>query len=258
MIDTHAHLQNLTDEELNIVLENAKQNGVNKIICASSGVLDSFKATLLAENNKGIFATVGVHPQDACFLTDDAIQKLRDYAKNNKAVAIGEIGLDYHYEGYDKDVQINAFLKQIDLAYDLGLPVVIHTRDASGDTMQIIRENLHKFKSGVCIHCYSMSQEILKEIIGYGFYISLGGTVTFKNAKNIQEIAKICPLDRIMLETDCPYMSPEPFRGKTNEPKNVMYVAQKIADLRGISVEEVKTQTTQNAIKFFNLSKETL
>lgn len=253
MIDTHAHLQDEKYENIQQIVDNAQKNGVNTIICASADIKTSCEAVTIANKYDNIFATIGVHPEDAGKWNEDSKQKLIELAKNKKVVAIGEIGLDYHYEFYTRDEQKKAFVEQIYLAYQLGLPVVIHTRDASGDTMQIVRDNLKLLTNGVCIHCYSMSLEILKEIIGYGFVISLGGAVTFKNARGLLDIARECPLENLMLETDSPYMSPEPYRGKRNEPQNVLYVAQKIAELKNISVGDVIKQTTLTAQKFFKI-----
>ena len=178
---------------------------------------------------------------------------MAELSKNKKVVAIGEVGLDYFYEFCSREQQKRAFIDQIKLADSLNLPLVIHTRDASGDTMKILRENLQYLTNGVVIHCFNMSLEILKEILSYGFYISLGGAITFKNARGLLDIVREVDINRLMLETDCPYMAPEPFRGTINEPKNVEYVARKIAELKNMTIEDVKKVTTLNAERFFKI-----
>lgn len=253
MIDTHAHLQDEKYDNVEQIVFNAQKVGIEKIVCASANLATSKQAVMLAQQYDCVFATVGVHPEDAGEWNDETKNQIINLAKENKVVAIGEIGLDYHYEFCTREQQKLAFVEQIEVANQLKMPVVIHTRDASGDTMQIIRENLHLLKNGVCIHCYSMSLEILKEILGYGFVISLGGAITFKNARGLLDIVKSCPIENLMLETDSPYMSPEPHRGERNEPKNVEFVAKKIAELKNLSLSTVIEKTTQNAKKFFGI-----
>ncbi|MBE7082178.1 MAG: TatD family deoxyribonuclease [Clostridiales bacterium] len=251
MIDTHAHLQDDKFENVDEILNNALANGVKKIVCASASFSTSKKAVGLANKYDCVYATVGVHPEEAGEWCEEVKQQIEVLAKKNKVVAIGEIGLDYHYEFCTREQQKLAFEEQIDLAHKLQMPVVVHTRDASGDTMQILRANLDKLQNGVCIHCYSMSLEILQEILSYGFYISIGGVLTFKNAKAAIDVVKLCPMDRLMLETDCPYLAPEPYRGKLNQPAYVKHTMQKIAEIKNLPVEEIERETTKNAIKFF-------
>lgn len=253
MIDTHAHLQDEKFNNVEKIILNAKNSKVNKIVCASSSTKTSIQAVEIASKFDNVFATVGVHPEEASEWNEQTKDTIKKLAQNKKVVAIGEIGLDYYYEFCPKDKQKEVFLQQICLANELKLPIVVHTRDASGDTMQIIRQNLSLLKNGVVIHCYSMSLEILKEIMNFGFYISLGGAITFKNAKNLLEIVKLVNINQLMLETDCPYMSPEPYRGQINEPKNVEFVAKKIAQIKGLSYEDVAKITTENAERFFKI-----
>ena len=253
MIDTHAHLQDEKMTDLDSIVQNAKSVGVNKIVCASSDLDTSIKAIEIANKYSMVYATVGIHPEEANKFEQNSIKNLKELAKNKKVVAIGEIGLDYYHIFATKEKQKEVFIKQIDLAYELGLPVVLHSREATGDMLEIIRNNLKKLTNGVCFHCFNMSEEILKEINGYGFYISIGGIVTFKNANNILQIAKVCDIDKLMLETDAPYLTPVPHRSKTNEPKYVVYTAEKIASLRNMTLEELDDITTKNAIRFFNL-----
>ena len=253
MIDTHAHLQDEKFNNVEKIISNAKNSNVNKIVCASSSTKTSIQAVEIVSKFDNVFATVGVHPEEASEWNEQTKDTIKKLAQNKKVVAIGEIGLDYYYEFCPKDKQKEVFLQQIYLANELKLPIVVHTRDASGDTMQIIRQNLSLLKNGVVIHCYSMSLEILKEIMNFGFYISLGGAITFKNAKNLLEIVKLVNINQLMLETDSPYMSPEPYRGQINEPKNVEFVAKKIAQIKGLSYEDVAKITTENAERFFKI-----
>lgn len=253
MIDSHAHLQDEKFNNVKEIIESAKRGDVNKIVCASSSLITSLIAVKIANEYPCVFATVGVHPEEAGEWCEDVKQKIIQLSQDKKVVAIGEVGLDYCYEFCSREKQKEAFIEQIKLANSLKLPLVIHTRDASGDTMEIIRNNLQYLTNGVVIHCFNMSLEILKEILGYGFYISLGGAITFKNARGLLDIVRAVDINRLMLETDCPYMSPEPFRGKINEPKNVEYVARKIAELKNMSINDVKKITTLNAEKFFKI-----
>lgn len=253
MIDSHAHLQDDKFPNVEQIINNALNSGVDKIICSSSSLSASLRAVEIANKFSNVFATIGVHPEEAGQWSEDVKQKLIELSKNKKVVAYGEVGLDYFYEFCSREQQKQVFIDQIKLAHNLNLPLVIHTRDASGDTMDIIRNNLQYLTNGVVIHCFNMSLEILKEILGYGFYISLGGAITFKNARGLLDIVRNVDINRLMLETDCPYMAPEPFRGTINEPKNVEYVARKIAELKNMTVEDVKKITTRNAEKFFKI-----
>ena len=270
-IDVHAHLNSEKfKDNLSEVLENAKNANVGIIINASSGYETSKSSVALAQKYSNVFACVGVHPED-CFDYNSEVENFFIECKNNKkVVAIGEIGLDY----YDLETQISyvknahpevenlteeefknkqkeVFIKQIELAHKLNLPIVIHTRDATEDTMKIVKDNLGKITNGCLIHCFSGSAQTAKEFISLGFYISVGGVLTFKNARNLPEVIKEVGISHVMLETDCPYLSPEPFRGKLNEPKNIPIIADKISDILEISTSEVERITTENAKKFF-------
>ncbi len=253
MIDTHAHLQDKMFENVDEIINSAKESGVSKIVCASSDENSSLNAVELANRYECVFATVGVHPEEANSFNEQTISVLEHLAQNKKVVAIGEIGLDYCHEFATREKQKEVFLKQIDLAQKLKLPVVIHSRDATGDTLEILKQNAHKLTNGVCIHCFSMSTEILKEITKMGFYISLGGIVTFKNANNVLNVAKECDINLLMLETDCPYLAPVPFRSKINQPKYVVKTLEKIAEIRGLEVKELEEITTKNAERFYKI-----
>lgn len=283
LFDAHAHL---TDEkfsaDLENVIENFKETGVKNVISAGCDVLSSEKAIILANKNSGIYATVGIHPENVPFESFDfnfaraqfdiELKKIEKLAKEKKVVAIGEIGLDYHFidwldsqkklktgenlseteRNFLREIQKYAFEQQAILAIKLDKAIVVHCRDAMADTLNILQK--YTFRSSL-LHCYSGSLESAKILMKMGFSFSFGGVATFKNAKNVQEVIKELPLERILLETDCPYMSPEPFRGTRNEPKNIIYVADAIARIKNISIEEVADTTTSNSKKLFNIER---
>lgn len=207
----------------------------------------------MAKTYENIYATVGVHPHDAITYTDEVEETLKILAQEKKVVAVGEIGLDYYYDNSPRHIQKEVFKRQLKLANELRKNVVVHSRDASQDTFDILKEAHEKYEFKAVIHCYSQSLEMLKEYLRLGDYISLGGAVTFKNSKIRKEVAKIVPLDRLLLETDCPYMTPVPYRGKRNEPKYVNIVAEYIADLRGISKSDLVKVTDENTKRFYNI-----
>jgi TatD DNase family protein len=227
-----------------------KENGVEKIVCVGCELKTSEQTLALADKYDCIYAEVGFHPCDTKDVTEADWENMKKLLAHPKVVALGEIGLDYYWENSPRDKQLYWFEKQLDYAYEIGLPVVIHSRDAMAQTIEILKQ--HKIHKGV-FHCYSGSKETLKELVKMGFSISLGGVVTFKNARRAVECAEAIPLDRLMLETDCPFMAPEPHRGKTNRPDYTMYVAEKIGEIRGMSGQEIADITRENAIKFFNL-----
>ena len=250
IIDTHTHL---LDEKFSAdreeVIENLARNGVCAIVENGTNITDSKKAVLLAQSHKNIYAAVGIHPHDASTATPEALKELKLLAKENKVVAIGEIGLDYHYDFSPREAQRTAFFEQIKLAKEAALPIVVHSREAAQETFDILKEENVKGE----IHCFSASAQMAQEYVKRGFYIGIGGAVTFKNNKKTVEVAKAVPLEKILLETDCPYMTPEPFRGKRNEPKYTFYAAKKIAEIKNIDVEEVISQTHKNAMEFFGI-----
>lgn len=253
-IDTHSHYDDEAfDGDRDELLKSFKKNKIDKVISIGCDIETSRNAIELSKKYDFVYASVGFHPNYAHKYDDNAEKILIDFAKNNsKVVAWGEIGLDYHYDVPEKEIQIENFLRQIEVANKLGLPVSVHSRDAMGDTLEIVRN--HRFK-GV-FHCYSGSVETAKELIKMGYYISFAGTVTFKNARNLKEVARYVPSDRYLIETDCPYLSPEPNRGKRNSSLNLIYTAQCLADLRGVSIEAVCEETTKNAEELFFKNKE--
>ena len=249
--DTHAHYD---DEQFDIdrdeLLASMPASGVSLIVNPASNLDSCRKVLEIANKFPFVYAAVGVHPHDAKEMDDDSIGLIRDMAKNEKVVAIGEIGLDYHYDLSPRDVQKKRFYQQLELARELKLPVIIHEREACQDTMDIITQ--FKNLKGV-VHCFSGSWETAQQILDMGWYISFTGAVTFKNAKKAPEVAAKMPIDRLMLETDSPYMAPVPLRGRRNDSRNLPYIAETIAQLRGITREEVAATTLENGKKFFGI-----
>lgn len=251
-IDVHAHILDEIFENSEEVVERANFAGVDKIIIASADCKESEDAVNFASKHDNIFCMIGVHPENCGDFEkiDSVFAKL---AQNKKVVAIGEIGLDYHYENPDKELQKKVFEKQILLADKLGLPIEIHSRDAMADTMEILKRNKSHLSHGGIFHCYSGSKEEAKEILKLGFSFSFGGVCTFKNARKVVEVLEEMPIENILLETDCPFLAPTPHRGETNEPKYIPIIAEKIAEIKGISLEEVAKKTTENAERIFKI-----
>lgn len=252
-IDSHAHLD---DEALapreNEVIEAAKEAGVGVIFNASSDLPSSLASAALAARRKEVYAVVGVHPHEAKTYSDEVEKELVRLSKEEKVVAIGEIGLDYHYDLSPRDVQKAVLEREIALADELGLPVVFHVREAYEDFNEILERNLSKFRHGCLLHCYSGSAELAKYYSDrVDAYFSFGGVLTF--AKHKDKVLAAIPKDRLLLETDCPYMTPVPHRGEKNEPKYIPIVAEKMAELTGLSLAEVETLTTKNALAFYNV-----
>ena len=252
MIDIHAHIY-YDDLAKNIpaLLARAKDAGVEKIVCVGSSLSTSKKALDLAKKYENVYAAIGVHPDDAKDFDDQTFAWLKENAAHPKVVAIGEIGLDFHYEGFDKRLQKQVFVRQLELAHKVGLPIQIHSRDCTGFMMDTRRENRHLLSNGGIVHCFSGSPETLREVIDLGLSISIGGIVTFKNARETLDVAQNVPLENLLLETDCPDLTPHPHRGETNEPKFVALVAEKIAMIKGISFDDLDRITTQNAHRIF-------
>lgn len=259
LFDNHSHLDDEKfDEDREELIEKIKNSNVKMLISAGYSLEGSTKAVELSKKYDFIYATCGISPNDIpqteeeLWKTLDKIEKLAK--ENSKVRAIGEIGLDYYWEKDEKrrELQKKAFIEQIKLANKLELPIVIHTREAVMDTIDILKKNSVN-KKGI-FHCCPLNRELVKEGLKLGFYISFAGPVTFKNSKNADEIISMVPDDKILIETDSPYLSPEPFRGKRNDPRNVEYVAKKIADVKGLDLEEVAEITYNNAKKVFEIN----
>ena len=253
LFDSHCHLDDEKfNEDREELIKQIKEAGITKLISAGYSLESSKKAIKLAKNYDFIYATAGISPNDIPQTNEKlwkTIEEIKEKVKqNNKVVAIGEIGLDYYWNEQNKELQKIAFIKQIQLANELELPIVIHTREAVQDTLDILKQNEVKQKG--IFHCCPLNRELVKEALKLGFYISLAGPITFKNSKNADEIIGMIPNEKILIETDSPYLSPEPLRGKRNDPRNVKYIAQKIAEVKNVSTEEIAKITYQNAEKF--------
>jgi len=252
VFDTHCHLD---DERFQEDRENAYarmlENGVKRCVCVGSDLPSSQRCLELASSHEGIYAAAGVHPHEAKDAPADYLEQLKGMLQEKKAVALGEIGLDYYYDLSPRDVQKRVMAEQMALALDLDVPVIFHIRDAHGDMVDFFR-TAPRLPRGV-IHCFSGSAEIAREYVKMGFMISFAGPLTFKKAPHLWEAAQVVPLDRLLVETDSPYLSPEPFRGRRNEPGHVIHVMKKLAALREISEEEMAKITWENACKIYGL-----
>ena len=251
LFDSHSHYNDEKfDVDRNNIIEKNFEKGITSLVCAGYSVLSSKQAINLSTEFKHIYATCGISPNDIDEDVDNQLEEIVKIAKNSKVVGIGEIGLDYYWNKENKEKQKEIFIKQIQIANELDLPIVIHTRDAVMDTLEILKQNTVN-KKGV-FHCCPLNIELVKEALKLGFYISFSGNITFKNAKP-EEIIKLVPLDKILIETDCPYLSPEPNRGKRNDSSNLIYIAEKIANIKEMKIEEIAKITNDNTKKIFNL-----
>jgi TatD DNase family protein len=251
LFDTHCHLMDEQfDNDLNEVIRRAHDAGVNRIVIPGIDVETSKKAIAIAEQFDGIYAAVGVHPEAAKDVPLSAFDVVRELAKHEKVVAIGEIGLDYYWDAAPRDEQQRVMATQIEIAKECGLPVIIHNREATADTVSLL-QSVGSAKVRGIMHCFMDTFEIACKCIDMGFFISFGGPVTFKNARNVHEVAPKIPDESILIETDSPYLAPHPYRGKRNEPGYVRLVATRMAELKQMSVEEIADITTRNANRLF-------
>lgn len=252
LFDTHAHYN---DEKFNQdreeIINKTHEFGVTRFICAGYNLKSSIMAINIAKKNKFIYAIGGISPNDLEDYNNHNLEEIKKIATDEKCVAIGEIGLDYYWEKDNKEIQKEAFIKQIEIANELDKPIVIHSRDAIYDTIDILKEN--KVNKAGIFHCCQLNKFLVEEALNLGFYISFAGPITFKNSKNAKEIVGIVPMDKILIETDSPYLAPEPVRGTRNNSMNVKYVAEKIAEFKEISLEKVANITYQNALNIFNI-----
>lgn len=251
LIDTHCHLDFPEfDSDREEVIQRAKTGGISHIINIGSSLKGTEKSLKLAKSYELIYATCGIHPHEADKVTDKIKTEIRALAKQDKVVAIGEVGLDYYKNYAQAENQRSLFISLVNLAKEINLPLVIHSRQAQSDTLKILKNAL-PFKA--VVHCFSGDAEFLKECLGLGFFISYTCNITYKKAGALRELVKLTPLERLMLETDAPFLPPEGFRGKRNEPLYVGYLAEEIARIKEISIDEVARVTTENAKSFFNL-----
>ncbi len=251
IFDTHSHYADSAfDGDRDELLAALPDKGVRFAALAGSSMQDSAENVALAQKYGYIYAAVGVHPESVDGTPSDYREKLTELVKSSEKVrAIGEIGLDYHYENYDRDKQILFFRQQLELASELSLPVIVHSRNASEDTLDILKE----YRPAGVVHCFSGSAEVAKEVIKLGMYIGFTGVLTFKNAKKALRALEAVPLDRLLLETDCPYMAPEPLRGRRCDSSMICYTAEKAAQIKGVSTQELLDITCRNGIDFYHI-----
>lgn len=253
IFDTHVHYDDEAfAEDREEIFDKLRQEGIDYVVNIGANMASSRETVKLCEKYDFIYGAVGVHPSDTEEINESSLMELKELSKHDKIVAIGEIGLDYYWPEPSKKIQKAALEAQIELAKEVNLPIVIHSREAARDTADLLSA-LHAGDCGGVIHCFSYTKEMAREFLNMGFYIGVGGVVTFKNAKKLKEAVAYIPMDRIVLETDCPYLAPNPYRGKRNSSSNLPYVAEEIARLKGISYEEVLADTMANAKKMYRI-----
>lgn len=253
IFETHAHYDDEQfDTDRRELLLSMRDGGVGNIVNVSASYESCERVVQMVQEYPFMYAAVGVHPDEVGALNEETFARMKELFAKPKVVAVGEIGLDYYWDNEAHDLQKKWFIRQLELARELELPVLIHSREAAADTMEIMKEYGHGL-NGV-IHCYSYSKEMAREYVDMGYYIGVGGVVTFKNARKLKETVEEIPLSSILLETDCPYLAPEPNRGKRNSSLNLIYVAERIAEIKGVTCEEVIAQTEANARKMYRLS----
>lgn len=253
LFDSHCHVnEEKFDEDREAVLQNMAEHGVIRYAVVGSDLATSAGSVRFASEHQGAVAVVGVHPHEAKGWTDDSADQLAEWFRSGQAKAIGEIGLDYYYDLSPRDVQLEVCRNQMELAFELNAPVVFHVRDAHQDMLDLMKDMKKHLTPGI-IHCFSGSVEIAKEYLKLGYMISFAGPVTFKKAPKLQEAALLIPDDRLLIETDSPYLAPEPVRGRRNEPANVRYVAMKLAEIRNVPLADLAAQTYENAMRIYGL-----
>lgn len=255
LIDTHVHLEMEDfDKDRTDVIQRAKDSGIGYILTVGSDLEGCRKALELSEKESIIYASVGIHPHEVKDIDNKTYIEIRELAKGGKVVAYGEIGLDYHYDLSPREIQRRCFREQIEIAKELKLPIIVHSREARDDTLRILEEAKAKEVGGI-MHCFSGDIDMAKKVIDMGFYISIAGPVTFKKAERPKALVRNIPVENILIETDSPYLSPDPFRGKRNEPSYLRYIAEAIAELKGLSFEDVSRVTSYNAMKLLGIGK---
>ena len=254
IFETHAHYDDKAfDEDRGNLLSELYQNGITTMINVSSDLASINRTLSLTEKYPYIYGAVGIHPSDSGELTEETFLELTKACQHEKVVAVGEIGLDYYWQEPEKEIQKKWFERQLLLAQEVSLPVIIHSREAAKDTLDMMRA-LHAEKSGGVIHCFSYSKEMAVEFLKLDYYFGIGGVVTFQNAKKLREVVAYLPIDKLLLETDSPYLAPVPNRGKRNNSGNIPYIAQEIAQIKGVSYEEIIAATRQNSERLFGVS----
>lgn len=256
IFDSHAHYEDERfDEDRDSLLSSMSSLGVEYIVNVGSSVQTSKETVELAAKYPFIYGSVGVHPEECADMTQEDIELIKSLASEDKIVAIGEIGLDYHYPEPDRELQKKWFGKQMDLAAGINMPVIIHSRDAAADTMDIAKQYADRLPKGRCgvVHCYSGSAEMAKDYVGMGFYIGVGGVLTFKNSSKLKSVVDAIDIQRLLIETDCPYMAPVPYRGKRNDSSLLKYVVEYISEIKGITEDEVIKITRDNALAMYGI-----
>lgn len=255
IFDTHAHYDDKAfDEDREELLEQLPQNGIGRVVNIGSSLDSCVRTIELMDKYSYIYGALGVHPSDCAGLTEESFAWLKEQCGRSKCLAVGEIGLDYYWDEPDRGTQKKWFVRQLDLAREKKLPVVIHSRDAAMDTIEIMKAENARDIGGV-IHCYAYSKESARIFLDMGFYFGIGGVLTFKNGRKLREAVEYLPLDRIVLETDSPYLSPEPHRGKRNSSLNLPYVVSALAELKGVGGEEVERITWENACRMYRMEE---
>ncbi len=251
VVDTHAHLHDEKLTDLDAVVERFLSAGVEKVINMGCCLKTSEIGKTLSEKYPSVYFAAGYHPSDANDFNDENLDKIKGLLTHEKCVAVGEIGLDYYWEPFDKEKQISCFISQLEIAKDYKLPVSIHSREATGDMMKILKDNKNLLEYGGVMHCFSGSKETAKDLLDLGLYISFAGPLTFKNSVKAKEVATFVPIDRCLTETDCPYLAPHPLRGTVNEPKNVVITTQFLADIKQMSMVDFSKTVWENAHRLF-------
>lgn len=255
IFDTHAHYDDdAFEEDRDILLKDMKNRGVDFIVNVGASMDSTRKTLKLAEEYSFIYAAIGVHPSETEGLTEEDMEWLKDRACESKVVAIGEIGLDYYWPEPESSIQKKWFERQLQLAGEVKLPIIVHSREAAKDTLDMLKVYRQNITGGV-IHCFSYTKEIAREYLNMDFYFGIGGVLTFKNARKLVEAVEYIPMERILLETDCPYLAPEPYRGKRNQSDYIDFAARKLSEIKKISKEEVLKQTMKNAKEFYGITK---
>ncbi|MFT4106848.1 MAG: TatD family hydrolase [Lacrimispora sp.] len=253
IFDTHAHYDDEAfDEDRDSLLGSLSEHGIEAVTNIGASMETSKNTLKLAEKYPNVYGAIGIHPNDTGEMREADLNWLKEHSANKKVVAIGEIGLDYYWEEPDHETQKTWFIRQLDLAREVKLPVVIHSRDAAKDTLDLMKAHAEKNLSGV-IHCFSYGKEIAREYLNMGYYLGIGGVLTFKNARKLREVVEYMPMEQMVLETDCPYLAPVPNRGKRNSSLNLPYVVKEISVIKGISEEEVIEITNRNGKKLYGL-----
>lgn len=253
IFDTHAHYDDEAfDEDRDALLAGLPENGIARVVNVGASLASCGRTIELMNRYDYIYGAIGVHPSETAELNDEAFEWLRQQCQLEKCVAVGEIGLDYYWDEPDRELQKEWFRRQLNLARELAKPVIIHSRDAAKDTVDLMTEE-HAEEIGGVIHCYSYTKETAEVFLKMGFYFGIGGVLTFKNAKKLKEAVAYIPLDRIVLETDCPYLAPEPNRGKRNSSLNIPYVVKALAEIKGVEEETVRKAAWENAHKLYRL-----